>query len=117
MELDSETLMTYLVPALIVGVLILGIGLSARGSGSRNRSDLSGAPRSVTQKPPSAPSLAEIASQLAQQPGALSRLDPRTVLKIGEAIAANRKLEAIKLLREASGLGLKEAKEAIEAIR
>ncbi len=31
------------------------------------------------------------------------------------AIRANRKIEAIKLLREARGLGLKEAKHAVEA--
>ena len=31
------------------------------------------------------------------------------------AIQANRKIEAIRLLREAQGIGLREAKEAVEA--
>jgi large subunit ribosomal protein L7/L12 len=31
-------------------------------------------------------------------------------------LAAGRKIEAIKLLREATGLGLKDAKEAVEAM-
>lgn len=36
-------------------------------------------------------------------------------IKVIEAIKSRRKLEAIKLLRNETGLGLKEAKEAIEA--
>ena len=34
---------------------------------------------------------------------------------VREAIHANRKIEAIKLLREHNGMGLKEAKDAVEA--
>lgn len=36
-------------------------------------------------------------------------------IEVIEAIKSRRKLEAIKLLRNETGLGLKEAKEAIEA--
>ena len=40
---------------------------------------------------------------------------PESVLEeIAEQIRAGRKIEAIKLMREATGLGLKEAKEAVE---
>lgn len=35
--------------------------------------------------------------------------------RIGRALAAGNKIEAIKLYREATGLGLKESKDAIEA--
>lgn len=35
---------------------------------------------------------------------------------IGTALASGNKIEAIKLLREATGLGLRESKDAIEAI-
>ena len=34
--------------------------------------------------------------------------------KLGDALAAGRKTEAIKVYREATGLGLKETKDAIE---
>src|SRR3954469_10523698 len=36
--------------------------------------------------------------------------------KIREFVFAGRKIQAIKLLREASGLGLKEAKDVVEAL-
>lgn len=43
-------------------------------------------------------------------------LNPGQVTQINTKIAAKRKIEAIKLYREFTGLGLKEAKEAVEAI-
>lgn len=42
-------------------------------------------------------------------------LSPEIEAEIEAALQDNRKIEAIKILREASGVGLKEAKEAIEA--
>lgn len=36
--------------------------------------------------------------------------------KIEEALAAGRKIDAVKLYREATGKGLKESKEAVEAL-
>jgi ribosomal protein L7/L12 len=41
-------------------------------------------------------------------------LSSDSLLKVGAALASGNKIEAIKLLREASGLGLKEAKDAVE---
>ena len=41
--------------------------------------------------------------------------DPELPADVVEAIEAGRKIEAIKLLRERSNLGLKEAKHAVEA--
>ena len=40
---------------------------------------------------------------------------PELSAEVIEAIRANRKIEAIKRLREETGLGLKEAKDAVEA--
>lgn len=42
--------------------------------------------------------------------------DPDLAAKLILEVAAGRKLEAIRLLREKTGLGLKEAKDAIEAL-
>jgi len=41
---------------------------------------------------------------------------PETADSIEALVAAGRKIEAIKQLREESGMGLREAKEAIDAI-
>ena len=43
-------------------------------------------------------------------------LNQKEIERITESIAAGRKIEAIKQYREASGEGLKEAKEFIEAL-
>ncbi len=43
------------------------------------------------------------------------RLDPRTA-SVEELLLAGRKIEAIKLYRRQHGAGLKEAKEAVEAL-
>jgi hypothetical protein len=42
------------------------------------------------------------------------RIDPKTQQKIIDMLGKGRKIEAIKLFREATAAGLKEAKEAIE---
>lgn len=46
---------------------------------------------------------------------ALKRVTISRWMDIDAEIAAGRKLAAIKLLREATGLGLKDSKEAVEA--
>lgn len=43
------------------------------------------------------------------------KLTPEQTRQITEALLNKRKIEAIKLYREASGQGLKEAKESVEA--
>lgn len=45
-----------------------------------------------------------------------NNLTPEQNQKISDALASGRKIEAIKLYRQATGAGLKEAKEAIEAL-
>lgn len=48
---------------------------------------------------------------------AVAHLDPNVRAEIGRLIAAGQKISAIKLLREATGLGLKDSKDAIESWR
>ncbi len=45
-----------------------------------------------------------------------SQLTDEQTAKIAEQLAAGRKIEAIKLHREATGLGLKESKEFVDAL-
>jgi ribosomal protein L7/L12 len=42
--------------------------------------------------------------------------DPGTPVSIESALVAGRKIEAIKIYRAANGVGLREAKEAVEEI-
>lgn len=48
---------------------------------------------------------------------AVSRLTPTVRAELERLIAADQKISAIKLLREATGLGLKDAKDAVESWR
>ncbi|PRB04251.1 ribosomal protein L7/L12 [Microbacterium sp. MYb64] len=48
---------------------------------------------------------------------AVAHLDPNVHAEIGRLIAAEQKIAAIKLLREATGLGLKDSKNAVESWR
>jgi hypothetical protein len=47
----------------------------------------------------------------------MSEILPEKKAEITDAIFAGRKIEAIKLYREATGLGLKESKEFVEALQ
>ena len=83
---------------LVAGMLI-GLALRRRAP----RQDLTGPPAMP------APPLA------ARSPAAgLPPLDPAQSAAIAQALARGEKIEAIKLLREATGLGLRESKEAVE---
>ncbi|MCX7863551.1 MAG: hypothetical protein N2423_00720 [Novosphingobium sp.] len=97
-------------------ILALGVVMRARRNRDPGRGDLSGVPAKMQSQAPCVLSCAEITSRLGQQPEVLNRLDPRAAREIGEAIAANRKLEAIRLLRAATRLSLHQAKEVIERI-
>lgn len=44
-------------------------------------------------------------------------LSPEAEEEVRAALASRRKIEAIKIYREATGLGLKESKEAVEAMQ
>ncbi|MCT2398379.1 ribosomal protein L7/L12 [Novosphingobium mangrovi (ex Huang et al. 2023)] len=91
------TLSWPLIALVALAIFVLG-WLSGRTS--RTERDLSGPP--ATSQPPT--------RQPRPDPG------PSVRAEIEAAIAEGRKIEAIKLLREATGMGLKEAKEAVEAM-
>lgn len=64
--------------------------------------------------------LDEAAAEIDRLRGDITPLDPGSVAdpitpEITAAIRAGRKIEAIKLYREAHGVGLKEAKDAVDA--
>lgn len=77
-----------------------GLVLALRRGGGR---DLTGPPRTLS-RPNSA------------QPIVTMRTETIDDEEIRDLIRQNRKIEAIKRLRDATGLGLKEAKDAVEAL-
>lgn len=89
--------------AIAAGVLI-GFAMRRRDP----RQDLSGTPPPQPPPPPLAPF----------RPAALPQdgppLTPEQAMAIEAALAQGNKIAAIKLLREATGLGLKESKDAVE---
>ena len=64
-------------------------------------------PRRQPESPPP-----RLAAELAQW----ADLDPATEAAINDALAKGHKINAIKILREATGLGLKESKDAIDRL-
>lgn len=50
-------------------------------------------------------------------PDALARLSPEVRAEIGRLVAADQKISAIKALRAATGLGLKDSKDAVDSWR
>ena len=66
--------------------------------------------------PPAAEPAGSDMMDFVQQLTAIRQMDSATLAGIKAAMDSGNKIEAIKLLREGSGLGLKESKEAIEAM-
>lgn len=81
-----------------LGLFVLGY-LAGRLSAASGR-DLSGPPSFEQQE---------------RARAVLGALDPATYRAVTHALAARRKIEAIKILREATGMGLKESKKTVEA--
>lgn len=81
----------FLAAGLLIGLLLARF---LRGGGRRD----------LTAPPPARPPMPRIGE---------ARIDDD---EIRELIRQNRKIEAIKRLRDQTGLGLKEAKDAVEAI-
>jgi hypothetical protein len=59
--------------------------------------------------------LREQARQIRERPAAAAP-DPATLARIAEELRRGRKIEAIKLYRRATGVGLKEAKDQVESL-
>jgi hypothetical protein len=92
---------------IVIAALALGFALGRlSGHGGGRRDDLMGLPRQQANSPfQAAP---RMVTQTAAQPSA-------DALKAVRAeLAAGNKIAAIKLLREATGLGLKEAKDVVD---
>jgi large subunit ribosomal protein L7/L12 len=77
-----------------------GLILALRRGGGR---DLTGPPRTLSQ-PNAAQTIVTVRTETIDDD------------EIRELIRQNRKIEAIKRLRDATGLGLKEAKDAVDAL-
>lgn len=82
----------FLAVGLLIGLLLARF---LRGGGGR---------RDLTAPPPARPPLRRVGDE---------RIDDE---EIRELIRQNRKIDAIKLMREKTGLGLAEAKDAVEAM-
>ena len=82
------------------------------GRRDRGRRDLSGPPQTSGPPQMSAPPLVLPPSN--ERIASLAAISPETRTAIATALAAGRKIEAIKILREATGMGLRESKEAVE---
>ena len=75
------------------------------------RRSAGGAGRSGLSRPP--PSIAPSRPAPQREPAGLA---PETLAAIREELARGNKIHAIKLMREATGLGLADAKQAVEAM-
>ena len=94
------------IPVLILVALLIGllIGLVLRGRGGRD--DLIAPPRRI---PPSS-----FPSPPFPSPG--GGLSPEVEADVRKLVAGRQKIAAIKLVRTHTGLGLKEAKDLVEAM-
>lgn len=102
----------WIVGAIAV-VLITFVAGRLSGGGGEQRTDLSGTPVGPTMRgatPPPASAPAPLAARM------LDGVPPDQRQAIAAALTSGNKIQAIKLLREATGLGLRESKDTIEAI-
>lgn len=85
----------------------------------RDENDLTGPPRDIGKKHMSARRPDQMHAPPPKLPDALANwanLDPQTEAAINDAMARGNKIEAIKIMREATGMGLKESKEAVDRL-
>ena len=90
--------------AIGVAMLVL-VGLALRAS--RGRDPLMGGQTPARRTPPAGSTISGAAAPA---------LPPEVEEQIGALIAAGRKIDAIKLAREATHIGLKEAKDLVESM-
>ncbi len=120
MDSDFGNMLGFLVPLVLI-VLAIGFVLGRRGRDSRDLSgpppaSMTAPPRDMSAPPPVAPPDMSGTMDIRQQIGAIREMDSATLAGIKAAMDSGNKIEAIKLLREGTGLGLKESKDAIEAM-
>jgi len=101
--------MTVILDSTVIAALVAWSGFAfwlGRLSAARRSVDLSGPPAGVV-LPRAAPSVVR----------APAELTPEVLAAIREELARGNKINAIKLLRDATKCGLKEAKDAVEAMQ
>ena len=85
----------------------------------RRDNDLTGPPpdmgdRHVSPRRADSRSAGDVSAETPVQPTGRTELDPETEAAINQALAQGHKINAIKILREATGLDLKTSKETID---
>jgi ribosomal protein L7/L12 len=100
-----------LAAGLLALVLVTLFAKRLRG-GERVRGDMIEQQRRQSGAP--APAIPRRLDGIDRNAAAAQALDPNTVPEIREAIAAGRKVEAIRMVRDRFGLDLKQAKELVE---
>lgn len=99
------------VQGLVAGALLVLAIMVALRFMRRDERDIS-APPQMTPRP--ARPMPDPLPPLAAPPGQRPEYNPQAVGAIADALDRGQKIEAIKLLRAATGLGLAEAKTAVE---
>ncbi len=102
-------------PILVGAVVIFFAGYAFGAARARSARDLIGPP--PMRRGPEPPAPASQPSQLSQKLAEWADLDPDVEAEINDALARGKKIEAIKILREATGKGLKESKEMVDRWR
>ena len=97
------------VPLLILAGIVFGMLLVLAFRPRQPSRDLMAAPRSQSQYRP-------IAAQPASMP-VNGTLPPEVEAQVNDLLRNDQLIQAIKLVREATGLGLREAKDLAEAMR
>ncbi|MGN7949776.1 ribosomal protein L7/L12 [Microbacterium sp. 22215] len=95
-----------------VGSVIVVIGLGAVIVGAALRSMRPKAPEAQVYTP--SPTMARSVASTSTSTASASQLTPAAIAEIDRLVAADKKIHAIKLYRENTGVGLKEAKDRID---
>lgn len=102
--MDNLLLLIPVIAAVVVGLVIVAAAL---------RSMRPKVPETPSYQPP-APAPQTLAPPAAEAPRAPVSLSPAVAAEIDALVAADHKIQAIKLYREHTGLGLKDSKLAID---
>jgi Ribosomal protein L7/L12 C-terminal domain len=111
--------MSLLMPVVVVVVgVVLIVGVTVAVVASQNRRRGFPGPNSNPYTPNPYPVEQDFGGQVAAGPGrpAFPGLSPQARGEIGALVAQGKKIEAIKLVRTQTGMGLKDAKNLVDAI-
>jgi hypothetical protein len=111
--------MNLLMPVVVIVVgVVLIVGVTLAVVASQNRRRGFPGPNSNPYAPNPYPMGQDVGGQVAAGPGrpAFPGLSPQAHGEIGALVAQGKKIEAIKLVRAQTGMGLKDAKNLVDAI-